>query len=121
MGFAAYGLAPTPLWFWCSMPIMTLWAVFTPSIQSLMTQRVSPSAQGRLQGGLASITALMGIFSPQLYTTLFALGVSKTLPGGLDLPGAPFLVASFCLSVALGIAIFVVRRSPTSGRPGASA
>jgi MFS transporter, DHA1 family, tetracycline resistance protein len=120
-GFAAYGLAPTPIWFWMSMPIMTLWAVFTPSIQSLMTQRVSPSAQGRLQGGLASLTALMGVLAPQLYTTLFALGVSKTLPGGVDLPGAPFLVASCSLLVALAIAYFAVRRSPTSGKPGASA
>jgi MFS transporter, DHA1 family, tetracycline resistance protein len=120
-GFALYGLAPTPLFFWCSMPVMTLWAVFTPSIQSLMTQRVSPSAQGRLQGGLASITAMMGVFAPQLYTTLFAMGVSKNLPGGLDLPGAPFLVASASLMVALAIAFFAVRRSPTSGRPGASA
>jgi MFS transporter, DHA1 family, tetracycline resistance protein len=120
MGFALYGLAPTPFWFWCSMPVMMLWAVFTPSIQSLMTQRVSPSAQGRLQGGLASITALMGVFAPQIYTTLFALGVSKTLPGGFDLPGAPFLVASLCLLVALLIAQYAVRRSPTSGRPGAS-
>jgi MFS transporter, DHA1 family, tetracycline resistance protein len=121
LGFALYGLAPTPIWFWLSMPVMMLWAVFNPSIQSLMTQRVSPSAQGRLQGGLASITALMGVFSPQLYTTLFALGVSKTLPGGVDLPGAPFLVASISLLVALAIAYFAVRRSPTSGRPGASA
>jgi MFS transporter, DHA1 family, tetracycline resistance protein len=121
LGFALYGLAPSPLWFWSAMPVMMLWAVFNPSIQSLMTQRVSPSAQGRLQGGLASITALMGVFSPQLYTTLFALGVSKTLPGGVDLPGAPFLVASISLLVALAIAYFAVRRSPTSGRPGASA
>lgn len=120
-GFALYGLAPTPMWFWASMPVMLLWSMFTPSIQSLMTQRVSPSAQGRLQGGLASITALMGVIAPQLYTTLFALGISKTLPGGLDLPGIPFLVASFSLMVALGIAYFAVRRSPTSGRPGASA
>jgi MFS transporter, DHA1 family, tetracycline resistance protein len=120
-GFALYGLAPTPILFWSSMPVMLLWSMFTPSIQSLMTQRVSPSAQGRLQGGLASITALMGVIAPQLYTTLFALGISKTLPGGLDLPGAPFLVASSCLVVALAIAYFAVRRSPTSGRPGASA
>jgi MFS transporter, DHA1 family, tetracycline resistance protein len=121
LGFALYGLAATPTLFWSSMPVMMLWAVFTPAIQSLMTQRVSPSAQGRLQGGLASITALMGVFAPQLYTTLFALGVSKTLPGGVDLPGAPFLVASISLMVALAIAYFAVRRSPTSGRPGASA
>jgi MFS transporter, DHA1 family, tetracycline resistance protein len=121
VGFTLYGLAPTPLWFWCSMPVMTLWAVFTPSIQSLMTQRVSPSTQGQLQGGLASITALMGVIAPQLYTTLFALGISKTLPGGFDLPGAPFLVAAASLAVALLIAYFAVRRSPTSGRPGASA
>jgi MFS transporter, DHA1 family, tetracycline resistance protein len=121
LGLALYGLAPTPLLFWCSMPVMALMGVFTPAIQSLMTQRVSPSSQGRLQGGLASITALMGVIAPQLYTTLFALGISKTLPGGFDLPGAPFLVASLSLIVALTIAYFAVRRSPTSGRPGASA
>jgi MFS transporter, DHA1 family, tetracycline resistance protein len=120
IGFALYGLAVSPVFFWSSMPVMMLWAVFTPSIQSLMTQRVSPSTQGRLQGGLASITALMGVIAPQLYTTLFALGISKTLPGDVDLPGAPFLAASISLMVALLIAYFAVRRSPTSGKPGAS-
>lgn len=116
-GFALYGLAPTPMWFWASMPVMTLWALFNPSVQSLMTQRVSAKAQGQLQGGLASLMALMGIFAPTLYTSLFALGVAKQLPGGLDLPGAPFLTASFFLGTALVIAIFAVRRSPGSGKP----
>lgn len=116
-GFALYGLASTPLLFWCSMPVMTLWALFNPSVQSLMTQRVSASAQGQLQGGLASIMALMGVFAPTLYTSLFALGVSKQLPGGLDLPGAPFLTASLFLGTALLIAIFAVRRSPGSSKP----
>jgi DHA1 family tetracycline resistance protein-like MFS transporter len=118
IGFALYGLAPTPMWFWASMPVMTLWAVFTPAIQSLMTQRVSPSAQGRLQGGLASITALMGVVAPQLYTTLFAMGVTNKLPGGVDLPGAPFLAASGCVAIALIIAYFAVTRSPMSGKLG---
>lgn len=117
MGFALYGLAPTPILFWASMPVMTLWALFTPSIQSLMTQRVSPSAQGRLQGGLASIMAMMGIFAPTLYTTLFALGTTQKLPGGLDLPGAPFLTASCFLATGLVIAVLAVRRSPGSGKP----
>jgi MFS transporter, DHA1 family, tetracycline resistance protein len=121
LGFAAYGLAPTPAWFWASMPIMMIWAVFTPAIQSLMTGRVSASAQGQLQGGLASIAALMSVFAPQLYTTLFALGISKSLPGGLDLPGAAFLAASLFLVIALLIAFFAVRRSSVSGKPGASA
>ncbi len=116
-GFALYGLAPTPMWFWASMPVMTLWALFNPSVQSLMTQRVSASAQGQLQGGLASLMSLMGIFAPTLYTSLFALGVAKQLPGGLDLPGAPFLTASFFLGTALLIAIFAVRHSPGSGKP----
>jgi DHA1 family tetracycline resistance protein-like MFS transporter len=115
-GFALYGLAPTPMWFWASMPVMTLWALFNPSVQSLMTQRVSAKAQGQLQGGLASLMALMGIFAPTLYTSLFALGVAKQLPGGLDLPGAPFLTASLFLGTALVIAIFAVRRSPGSGK-----
>jgi DHA1 family tetracycline resistance protein-like MFS transporter len=96
---------------------MTMWALFNPSIQSLMTQRVSANAQGQLQGGLASLMAMMGIFAPTLYTSLFALGVSKQLPGGIDLPGAPFLTASCFLAIALAISLLAVRRGPGSGKP----
>ncbi|WP_284360740.1 MFS transporter [Candidatus Phycosocius spiralis] len=120
-GFALYGLAPTPILFWASMPVMTMWALFNPSIQSLMTQRVSADAQGQLQGGLASLMAMMGIFAPNLYTSLFAMGISMQWPGGIDLgidlPGAPFLAASFFLAIALAITLLVVRRGPGSGKP----
>ncbi len=40
VGFAAYGLAPSGGWFLIGVPLMSLWGLATPAIQSLMTARV---------------------------------------------------------------------------------
>jgi MFS transporter, DHA1 family, tetracycline resistance protein len=116
-GFAFYGLAPTALWFWASMPIMMIWALFMPSIQSLMTQRVSPSAQGRLQGGLGSLMALSGVAAPSLFTGLFAWGIGGNI-AGIALPGAPFLAAAGFLALAMIVAAVAISPTPA---PEASA
>lgn len=110
-GFAAYGLAPTALWFWASMPIMMVWALFMPSIQSLMTQRVSANAQGRLQGGLGSLMSIAGVIAPNLFTSLFAWGIGGQV-SGVALPGAPFLAAAGFLLLAMIIAATAMGRQP---------
>jgi DHA1 family tetracycline resistance protein-like MFS transporter len=114
VGLCAYGLAPTPQWFWAAMPIMMIWALFMPSIQSLMTQRVSPQAQGRLQGGLGSLMSVAGIIAPNVFTGLFAWG-----SGVASAPGAPFLAASGFVLLGLIIAGLAVGRD--AARPGAGA
>jgi DHA1 family tetracycline resistance protein-like MFS transporter len=116
-GFALYGLAPTPWLFWASMPVMTLWALFMPSAQSLMTRRVSPDAQGQLQGGLGSLMALTGVIAPSLFTGLFAWGIAAEGPGGGGVPGAPFLAASAFAFAGCLITFLAVRKSPGSGPP----
>ena len=54
-GFVIYGLAPTGTIFWIGVPVMALWGIATPSLQTIMTGLVSPTEQGRLQGALASL------------------------------------------------------------------
>jgi MFS transporter, DHA1 family, tetracycline resistance protein len=102
LGFSVYGLAPTGALFWVGLPLMSLWGLATPSIQSLMTQRCAPTDQGRLQGALGALTSAAGIVGPLLFAGAFAFGIA---PGGAwHLPGSAFLLAALCLFSAGAIA-----------------
>ena len=107
IGFAIYGLAPTERAFWVGVPVFSLMGLFGPSLQGLMTQRVGPSEQGRLQGANTSVMGITGVFAPSLFALVFASFIGPR--AGLDLPGAPFLVASALLAAAVLIAYRVAR------------
>lgn len=107
IGFAIYGLAPTAHAFWAGIPVFAMMGLFGPSLQGLMTQRVGPSEQGRLQGANSSIMGITGVFAPSLFALVFASFIGPR--AGLHLPGAPFLLASALLSAALLIAYRVAR------------
>ncbi|MEI8396570.1 MAG: MFS transporter, partial [Rhodospirillaceae bacterium] len=102
LGMAIYGLAPEPELFWVGAPVMALWGFFTPSAQSLMTGRVSTAEQGRLQGALQSLRGITGLIGPVLFTATFALAIAPEQ--GRALSGAPFLLASGLLTLALILA-----------------
>jgi MFS transporter, DHA1 family, tetracycline resistance protein len=91
-GFAIYGLAPTGPLFWIGVPVMALWGIATPSLQTLMTRLVEPTEQGRLQGALASLVGLASLIGPTVFTQTFAVFISER--ADLGLPGAPFLLAA---------------------------
>lgn len=82
--------------------------LFSPAAQGLMTRHVSPSAQGQLQGANSSLMAIMGLIGPSLFTLTFAyfIGPAATL----HLPGAPFLLASLVMLMAMALAFRVTRR-----------
>jgi len=62
-----------------------------PVVQGLMTRKVGPTEQGRLQGANSSIMGLTGVIGPGLFTFIFAIFISAQSP--ISLPGAPFLLA----------------------------
>ena len=72
LGFTLYGLAPSGYWIWAAMPIAALWGVAGPAAQAMMTRIVDPREQGRLQGAVASLSAIAGIIAPTLFTRTFA-------------------------------------------------
>ena len=72
LGFVLYGLAPSGPWFWAAMPIAALWGIAQPAAQAIMTHQVDPREQGRLQGAVASLSSVAGIFAPTLFTRAFA-------------------------------------------------
>jgi DHA1 family tetracycline resistance protein-like MFS transporter len=92
MGFAIYGLAFSGPIFWIGVPVMALWGIATPSLQTIMTRLVDVTEQGRLQGALASLMGLASLIGPMIFTQTFAVFISTRANWGL--PGAPFLLAS---------------------------
>ncbi|MEI9941523.1 MAG: TCR/Tet family MFS transporter [Pseudomonadota bacterium] len=108
-GFGVYGWAPTGGWFLAGIPLLAIWGLAGPAFQALMSRRVEQSAQGRLQGALASMSGITGMIGPLLFTQVFAFGISSK---SLHLPGAPFWMSSLLLSASLLVAFLVARDSP---------
>ena len=74
-----------------------------PTVQGLVSNRVSDSEQGNLQGVLASLVSLTAIFGPLIYTQLFT---TYTAPDtGVYFPGAPYLLGGFILILATVVAL----------------
>jgi DHA1 family tetracycline resistance protein-like MFS transporter len=99
LGFVIFGLAPNGALFWVGIPVMALWGMTGPATQGLMTQRVSPSEQGRLQGANASLQGIAGVIGPSLFTLSFAYSIGPF--HAFNLPGIPFILAALLLAGAL--------------------
>jgi MFS transporter, DHA1 family, tetracycline resistance protein len=108
--FTIYGWAPSGTAFLLGILVGSLFGLSYPSLQGLMTRRVGPDEQGRLQGALASLMGIAGVIAPVLYTQLFAAAIGRYR--ALGVPGAPFFLATLLLIAAIAI----VRRE-VSSRP----
>jgi MFS transporter, DHA1 family, tetracycline resistance protein len=108
-GFLIFGTAPSGPLFWLGIPVMALWGVAGAAIQSLMTRLVAPDQQGQLQGAITSVQSLSQLVGPFLFTLTFAYFIGPQAP--LKLPGAPFLLASALLVLAMLIAARTLART----------
>lgn len=109
LGFALFGWAAVGWMFLIAIPINALWSLASPPAQSLMTQHVSPSEQGELQGALGSLRGVAMVIGPGMFSGLFAFFIAP----GHRLPGAPWYLAAFLVFSALVVAAAVVPRSAT--------
>jgi DHA1 family tetracycline resistance protein-like MFS transporter len=100
-GFAIYGAAPTGAVFLVGVPVMAVWGLTSPAVQALMTRRVGPAEQGRLQGANSSLQAIAGLIGPGLFTQTFAAFIGPR--ADLHMPGAPFYVAALLLAASLAV------------------
>ena len=113
-GFLVYGLAPNGIVFLLGVPVFAFIGLVQPALQSLMTRRVGPSEQGRLQGTNASLMGLAGILGPLVFDSVFASFVSARPI--LNLPGAPYLLAAVVMLASALVAIRVTRSRAESSR-----
>jgi len=102
IGFLIFGVAPTGPLFWLGIPVMAFWGVAGAATQALMTRLVAPDQQGQLQGATNSVQSVSQLVGPFLFTLIFAYFIGAQAP--LKMPGAPFLLASALLLLALVIA-----------------
>jgi DHA1 family tetracycline resistance protein-like MFS transporter len=108
-GFALFGWAPSGWLFLVAIPINCLWALAGPPSQSMMTQRVSPSEQGALQGAVGSVRSIAMIVGPGIFSMTFAAFIAPEW--SQQLPGAPWYVAALLLFVATAVAFAVTPKS----------
>jgi DHA1 family tetracycline resistance protein-like MFS transporter len=102
VGFVVYGLAATGLAFSAGIPFIALWFVAGPAAQTLLTSRVDPREQGRLQGAIASVQGVASVIAPGLFTGVFAAAIGAN--AAIQMPGAPFLLAAALLLASAAVA-----------------
>lgn len=104
VGITCMGLAPTGLLFVLAMFPNALWGLAMPTLQALMTQRVSEREQGQLQGANNSVASIAGVASPLFFGWVYEMSAA-------DFPGLSLLIAAAILLLAAAIGALVARRA----------
>lgn len=112
VGLLVMGLATTSTGFVLSILPQALWGLAMPTLLSLMTQRVSESEQGQLQGANSSVGSIAGIVSPVFFGGVYAASVGEG--AWIPIEGAAFLIAASVLGLAGWIGYVVARRERTA-------
>jgi DHA1 family tetracycline resistance protein-like MFS transporter len=108
LGFAGFALANRGWMIMAVIPFIALWGIAGPAMQSLMSRRVDPSSQGKLQGAINSLRAITGMAGPVLFTQIFKRAISPRAI--VHLPGAPYFLAALLLFASLPLAAYIARR-----------
>lgn len=115
LGFAGFAMASRGWVLYAVIPFIALWGIAAPAIQSLMSRRVDPSSQGKLQGAINSLRAITGMAGPVLFTQVFAQAISPR--ASIHLPGAPYYLAMLLLFSSLLLATYVTRPIVATAQP----
>ena len=109
IAFLGYGLAFEGWMVPCIIVFGAFGGVAGPAIQSIVAGAVDPSDQGKIQGALTSLMSVTNIVAPLFFTAgLFSYFTSEHAV--IELPGAPFLVGSALMFMALIVVRRVFRR-----------
>ena len=102
VGFVVFGGASTGAIFMMGIPLIALWGIAGPAIQSLMSRRVQANEQGQLQGAIASVRGITGVIGPFVMNGTFALTAGK---GAItEMPGMVYYLAAMLVTFTLLIA-----------------
>ena len=101
LGFLGYAFATQAWMLYAAIAVGSLGGIANPSVQAVMSRQAGPSAQGELQGAVASLNGIAAVLSPIFMTQLFSYYSQPTAP--LIFPGAPYLVSGvlvfFCVLI----------------------
>lgn len=103
ISFLIGAFAPTATMFLVGIPFGALFGFGGPSMQAMVTRRVSGSQQGQLQGALSSVTSVATIVAPILFTQAFTGGIA------IGFVGLPYALAVVGLFIALALGLRATR------------
>lgn len=106
-GLTVFGLSPSGLLYLAGQPIFAGSSFLQPGLQSLMSQRVSPSEQGQLQGANQSLMGLAAILGPPVFGLTFAWAISNP---AVHMPGLAHLIGASLMGVCGLLAVTIGRR-----------
>lgn len=115
LGFFIYGAAPTGWVYLAGIPVFALMGFTGPGLQGLMTRRVRPDEQGRLQGANASISGVTAIIGPSLFGLTFAWSVRHA--SILHQPGLAIFLASALMLGAFLLALRIAHAPAATPAP----
>lgn len=118
-GFVLSGAANTGAIFLLSIPLIALWGLAGPAMQSLMSRRVLATEQGQLQGAVGSIRGITGMIGPIVMTNVFA--VTAGSHALIEEPGAVYYLAAMLLVVTMLMAWFATRLAVEPNESGRKA
>jgi len=101
VGYFGYGIASASWMMFAWLATWFLGALVMPSTNALMSHRVEKSAQGELQGAVASLFGLSSIVGPPLMTQLF--GRFSAPDAALHLPGAAFFASTLLAWISFAV------------------
>jgi len=119
LAFVGFGLATRGWMMFAAIPFLALWGISNPATQSLMTRRVEPSAQGKLQGAINSLRGVTGMIGPLIFTQVFAAAISPR--ASLHMAGAPFFLSALLLIMCVLLATKVARGEEAVLHPASAA
>ena len=96
---AVYAAEPAEIWVFAAIPVIALSGLANPALAAMMSARVGPEAQGRLQGVLGALQALTAALAPPLFTGMFEGFAGPDAP--IRAPGAPFALAAALTLLAM--------------------
>ena len=117
LGLVVLGLASGTATFLLGIFVSAMWAFAMPTIQSLMTQRVSESEQGQLQGANQSVASIASVAAPIFFGWIYAISVGPD--AAIPFPGTAWIIAAAVLALAAFIGWRAGRRAAASSSAGA--
>src|SRR5207342_1264762 len=99
VGLLGFALAWEGWMVYAVIAASALEALADPPLRSIASAQVPPSAQGELQGALASLSSITTIIGPLIFTQLFGHFTGADAP--FTFAGAPYAMAGFFILVAI--------------------
>jgi len=116
VAYLAVSLAPLGWIYWIANLPLALGNIAGPALQTIMTDKVGPEEQGRLQGAIGAISCIAGLVGPIAFTQLFAWTIAPGRGGAWS--GLPILLGGGLTLVAVAVVAAFARDVVRTTKPG---